>query len=178
MKTHYQETKFSSPWSFKEKLIIFTWELSWLLFCKWTPKNFNLFRLQFLKIFGAKIYGNPFVHQRAEIYYPWNVCLHDKSCIGDRAVLYAWNKIEINEESLVAQESYLCTASHDFNNDWILISDPIIIGKKTFIGARTFILPGVKVGDNVIIGACSVVTKDVPDNTTAVGNPAKVRLNN
>lgn len=178
MKIHYQETKFSSPWSFKEKLIIFIWELSWLLFCKWTPKNFNPFRLQFLKIFGAKIYGKPFVHQRAQIHQPWNVCLHDKSCIGDRAVLYAWNKIEINEESLVAQESYLCTASHDFNNDWILISAPIIIGKKTFIGTRTFILPGVKVGDNVIIGACSVVTKDIPDNTTAAGNPAKVRLNN
>ena len=61
---------------------------------------------------------------------------------------------------------------------FFLKSKKIIIGKKTFIGARTFILPGVKVGDNVIIGACSVVTKDVPDNTTAVGNPAKVRLNN
>jgi maltose O-acetyltransferase len=48
------------------------------------------------------------------------------------------------------------------------------IGKETFVGACSIILPGVTIGNNVIIGAGSVVTKDIPDNSVAVGNPARV----
>lgn len=54
------------------------------------------------------------------------------------------------------------------------IISPIEIGNNVFIGIRTIIMPGVKIGDNVIIGAQSVVTKNIPDNSVAVGSPAKV----
>jgi maltose O-acetyltransferase len=50
----------------------------------------------------------------------------------------------------------------------------VTIGCGTFIGAGTVILPGVNIGNNVIVGAGSVVTKDIPDNSVAVGNPARV----
>ena len=50
----------------------------------------------------------------------------------------------------------------------------IKIGSNVFIGAGAIILPGVEIGDNVIIGAGSVVTKDIPNNSLAVGNPARV----
>ena len=48
------------------------------------------------------------------------------------------------------------------------------IGNNVFIGAGSIVLPGVTIGDNVIIGAGSVVAKDIPDNSVAVGNPARV----
>lgn len=48
------------------------------------------------------------------------------------------------------------------------------IGKNCFIGDRTIVLPGVTIGDEVVIGAGSVVTKDIPSNSVAVGNPARV----
>lgn len=48
------------------------------------------------------------------------------------------------------------------------------IGNKTFIGAGSIVLPNVSIGNNCIIGAGSVVTKNIPDNSVAVGNPAKV----
>jgi acetyltransferase-like isoleucine patch superfamily enzyme len=54
------------------------------------------------------------------------------------------------------------------------ITKPISIGNDVFIGFRTIIMPGVKIGNNVVIGAGSVVTKDIPDNSLAVGNPCKV----
>lgn len=50
----------------------------------------------------------------------------------------------------------------------------VLIGKDTFIGAKSIVLPGVKIGDNVIIGAGSVVTKDIPSGSVAAGNPAVV----
>lgn len=50
----------------------------------------------------------------------------------------------------------------------------VSIGSNTFIGVKTIILPGVHIGDNVVVGAGSVVTKDIPDNSVAAGNPALV----
>ncbi len=50
----------------------------------------------------------------------------------------------------------------------------VVIGNEVFIGAGSVVLPGVKIGDCVIIGAGSVVSKDIPDNSVAVGNPARV----
>ncbi len=50
----------------------------------------------------------------------------------------------------------------------------VTIGNNVFVGAGTIILPGVQIGNRVIIGAGSIVTKDIPDNSVAVGNPARV----
>lgn len=50
----------------------------------------------------------------------------------------------------------------------------VTIGDNVFVGAGTIILPGSRVGNNVVIGAGSVVTKDIPENSVAVGNPAKI----
>ena len=50
----------------------------------------------------------------------------------------------------------------------------VTIGNNVFVGAGSIILPGVHIGNRVIIGAGSIVTKDIPDNSVAVGNPAKV----
>ena len=51
---------------------------------------------------------------------------------------------------------------------------PVYIGKNCWIGAGVIIVPGITIGDNVVIGAGSVVTKDLPDNVVAVGNPCRV----
>jgi len=50
----------------------------------------------------------------------------------------------------------------------------VIIGENVFVGVKTVIMPGVKIGNNVIIGACSLVTKDIPDNVIVCGQPAKI----
>jgi len=50
----------------------------------------------------------------------------------------------------------------------------VVIGDNVFVGAGTIVLPGVVIGNNVVIGAGSVVAKDIPDNSVALGNPAKV----
>ena len=50
---------------------------------------------------------------------------------------------------------------------------PIIIGDNVYIGLRCIIMPGVRIGNNVIIGAGSIVTKDIPDNSVYAGNPAR-----
>ncbi|HEY2574485.1 MAG TPA: DapH/DapD/GlmU-related protein, partial [Verrucomicrobiaceae bacterium] len=131
-------------------------------------------RLIWLGIFGARINGTPFVHQRARIALPWNVSLHDRSCVGDRANLYSLDHIEIGEHAIVAQEAYLCTGSHDFDDPALsLVTGPIKIGRHAFVGARAFVLPKVTIGDHAVIGAGAVVTRDVPDRVRVAGNPAR-----
>ncbi len=51
---------------------------------------------------------------------------------------------------------------------------PVVIGRNCWLGAGVIVLPGVKIGDNTVIGAGSVVTKDIPSNVVAAGNPCKV----
>ena len=122
-----------------------------------------------------ELHGTPFVHQRARIEIPWNLTLHDRACLGDRANAYSLGPIEIHEGATVAQEVYLSTGSHDFSSPNIpLVTAKITVGPDVFIGARAFVMPGVTIGARSIIGACSVVTRDVPENSIAVGNPCRV----
>jgi putative colanic acid biosynthesis acetyltransferase WcaF len=171
---HSQNTAFDSPWTLKQRIKMLLWEYFWMLFCSWTPKPFNFWRIFVLKSFGAKLYGKPFIHQRARIQIPWNLIMHDKACLGDRANAYTLGVIEIFEHATVGQEAYLSTGTHAFNKKAMnLITKKITIHKNVFIGARAFVMPGITIGANVIVGACAVVTKDVLPSTVVVGNPAK-----
>lgn len=169
------KSPFLSPWTRKQRLGLVLWEYTWVLLCSWTPKPANRWRLFWLRLFGAKLYGTPFVHQRASIQIPWNLTLHHLSCLGDRANAYSLGEIEIHELATVAQEAYLCTGTHDFKHPSLpLLTAKISIGARSFIGARAFILPGITIGASAVVGAGSIVTRDVPPNVVVAGNPAKI----
>lgn len=173
MKFYQQKSIYDSPWSFGEKVNMFLWEYVWLALCAWTPKPLNRWRLFWLSMFGATLNGKPFVHQRARINIPWNLTMHDRACIGDRANIYALGPIELHKECTVAQECYLCTGTHDFKDTMFLMTAKITVGARAFLGARTFVMPGVTIGEDCVIGACSVVTKDTPAGMICAGNPCK-----
>lgn len=171
---HSQNSPYDSPWTLSHRVKMLLWEYVWLLFCVWTPKPANRWRLFWLKLFGCKIYGKPFVHQRARIQIPWNLTLHDHSCLGDRANAYTLGEIEIFEHATIAQEAYLCTGTHAFDKASLnLITSKITIEKNVFVGARAFIMPGITIRENAIVGSGSLVTKDIERNAIVGGNPAK-----
>ena len=170
-----QQSAYASPWSTSDRALRKLWELCWILFCAWTPKPANPWRLFWLRVFEAKIHGTPFVHQRARIAIPWNLTLYDRACLGDRANADSLGQIEIGARATVAQECYLSSGSHDFAQSGLpLVTGKITIGEDAFLGARAFVMPGVTIGARSVVGACSVVTKDVPDDVIAAGNPCRV----
>jgi putative colanic acid biosynthesis acetyltransferase WcaF len=170
-----QKSAYDSPWSGSHRFMRGLWEICWFVFCAWTPKPFNEWRLFWLRAFDAKIHGKPFVHQRARIAIPWKLTLHDHACLGDRANAYSLGEIEIGARATVAQEAYLSSGSHNFEKTGMpLVAAKITIGEDAFVGARAFVFPGVTIGARAIVGACSVVTRDVPENVIAAGNPCKV----
>src|SRR5438309_4909148 len=116
-----QKSAYESPWPARERFLRVLWEFCWLVFCVWTPKPLNEWRLFWLRVFDAKIDGKPFVHQRARIAVPWNLILHDRACLGDRANAYSLGEIEIGAGATIAQEAYLSSASHDCNRPAIAL---------------------------------------------------------
>lgn len=173
--TYAQRSQYDSPWSAPERIRLLLWQYAWPLFCQWTPKPLNGWRLFWLRLFGATIHGEPFVHSRARIQMPWKLTLHDRACLGDRANAYTLGEIEIKQGATIAQEVYLCTGTHDFAHPMLLLQTAkITIEEDVFIGARAFVMPGVTVGRGSIVGACSVVTRDLPAHVVGAGNPCLV----
>lgn len=93
--------------------------------------------------------------------------------------------ITIGKDVVISREAMLLT--HDYSIETALhsidkgtsertihINNPITIGDNSFIGARASILPGTKIGNNCIIGACTVVKGNIPDGSVVIGNPCKI----
>lgn len=86
--------------------------------------------------------------------------------------------VTIGDDCFIGPNVSIYTACHSTDpiernsrREW---AEPVTIGDNVWIGGSVTILPGVSIGNNVTIGAGSVVTKDIPDNTVAVGNPCRV----
>ena len=81
--------------------------------------------------------------------------------------------ITIDDGAMIAANVQLISNNHDLYERQVITCKPVHIGKNAWIGAGATILPGVTVGDNAVVGAASVVTKDVASDTIVAGNPAK-----
>ena len=86
--------------------------------------------------------------------------------------------INIGENAFIGPRTCIYTVLHDMlpsqRNKPECFGKPVNIGNNVWLGGNVVVLPGVTIGDNVVVGAGSVVTKDIPNNVLAAGNPAKV----
>ena len=94
--------------------------------------------------------------------------------INSNLLAMARGGITIEDNVQIAANVQLISNNHDPYDLMVLTCKPVHIGESAWIGAGATVLPGVRVGKHAIVGAMSVVTKDVPDYAVAVGNPAKV----
>jgi len=109
--------------------------------------------------------------------YGYNIFCGDNIFFNVNCVVLDENKVTIGSNVFIGPGVQIYTASHPLDaitRRTHKISKPIIIGDDCWIGGNSIILPGITIGNGCVIGAGSVVTKNIPDNSLAVGNPAKV----
>lgn len=167
-------SKVTSPWPIGIRIQLLLWPYCWALFCRWTPKPLNKWRLFWLKLFGAQIHGHAFVHPLAKIEMPWNLKLQQGACIGAEAIIYSQAPITLGRECVISQGAHLCAGTHDFDDpDFPLVTRTIVVGDHVWVAAEAFIHPGVTLAEGCVVGARSVVLKDTEAWMVYSGFPAK-----
>ena len=109
--------------------------------------------------------------------YGFNIHFEGFAFINYNCSILDTSPVHIGDGAFIAPGVCISCAGHGIHPADRTVyntSKPINIGKKVWIGANCVILPGVSIGDGSIIGAGSVVTKDIPENVIAVGNPCRV----
>ena len=140
-----------------------------------SPQVMYGWRRFLLRAFGARIGKGVLIRPSVSVTYPWKLTVGDWSWVGDHATLYTLGDITIGDNTVVSQHAYLCTGSHHYTRPaFDLYARPIHVESEAWIAARAFVGPGVTIGQGAVVGACSVVLKDVPAEMVCAGNPLKI----
>ena len=125
-------------------------------------------------VHGESVYFEPPFHCE----YGSHITVGENFYANTGCIMLDVGKITIGKNVLFGPNVAIYTAGHpiypDSRNSGYEYGIPVTIGDNVWIGGSCVILPGVKIGNNAVIGAGSVVTKDIPDNVCAAGNPCRV----
>lgn len=172
---HNTDTFTGPSFPFRNRLYRAVWNGAYLLLFRFSPSPLHFWRRGILRLFGAKVGRGVKIYPAAKIWAPWNIELGDECGIANEANLYSQDRIHIGFRATVSQGAYLCCGTHNYllkGNP--LVTKPIKIGDYVWIAAQAFIHPGVSIGTGAVIGARSVVVRDIPGWTVSSGNPCTV----
>lgn len=110
--------------------------------------------------------------------YGFNIEIGEKFYSNHNLVILDASKVEFGDNVFIGPNCGFYTSGHPLDyqtrNKGLEYAKPIKVESNVWIGGNVCVMPGVTIGDNVVIGAGSVVNKDIPSNCVAVGNPCKV----
>lgn len=163
------------PYTFTEYARRAMWLVVYTVLIRFSPGRLSAWRRFWLRLFGAKVGHACNIRPTCRIRHPWLLEVGDWSCLADNVEVYNLGPIRIGDHTVVSQNAHLCNGTHDYRVPAMpLVRPTMTIGSGIWICADSFIGPGVTVGDNSIVGARAVVTRDVPAGVIVAGNPATV----
>ena len=143
-----------------------------------TPPYRTMKRIQLLSKILGKTGKNYWIEQPFQCDYGYNIEIGENFYSNHNLIILDPAKVIFGDNVFIGPNCGFYTPEHplDVNTriSGLEYAKPIIIGNNVWIGGSVTVLGGVNIGDNVVIGAGSVVTKDIPANSIAVGNPCKV----
>jgi len=139
-----------------------------------SPQFMYSWRRLWYRLFGAKIGKSVLIRPSVKCVYPWKLSIGDYSWIGDEVSLYTLGEIEIGSNTVISQNCYLCTGSHDYTSPaFDIFTQKITIGNEVWLASDVFVAPGVTIGKGAVVGVRSTVLNDLPEGMVCYGNPAK-----
>jgi putative colanic acid biosynthesis acetyltransferase WcaF len=169
-----QDTFTGPSFSFKNRLTRIVWGVVNALFFRPSPKPFHRWRAFLLRCFGATVGRGVHVYPNVSIWAPWNLTLGDECGVANGVILYSQGHISLGKRAVVSQGAHLCAGTHDYTQPGFpLVTKPIQVGNHVWIAAEAFVHAGVSIGEGAVIGARSVVQKDMPSWTVCAGHPCK-----
>lgn len=169
--------QFILPKNFRGRnpFIVQLWWLTQNTIFRGSPQFLYSWRRFLLRLFGAKIGKKVVIRPTVKITYPWKVGIGDYSWIGDDVVLYSLGEIEIGNNTVISQKSYICTGSHDYSSiDFPIFAKKISIEDECWLATDVFVAPGVTIKRGTVVGSRSSVYNNLPSNKICIGNPAKI----
>ncbi len=140
-----------------------------------SPQFMFAWRCWLLRLFGAQIGKNVLIRPTVRITYPWKVVIDDFAWIGDDVIIYSLGTITIGKCAVISQRSYLCAASHDYQQpNFDIYTKPIYIGDQVWLATDVFVAPGVTIAQGAVVGARSSVLNDLAGMMVYVGTPARL----
>lgn len=137
-----------------ERLI---WNLTYLIFIKFTPNIFFRYRVLFLKLFGANVDWSARVYPKCNIFLPRNLILGKNSTISNYVDVYNVAPIIIGENTVISSKCSLITASKNYKGNRELLLSSIFIGNNVWLAYDVFVAPGVKIeSDSTILARVSL----------------------
>ncbi len=134
-------------------------------------------RTALLKLILGKIAGDILIEQPFYCDYGYNITVGESFYANFNLVVLDEAPVTFGNNVFIAPNCAFYTAGHPTDpverNKGLEYARPITVGDNVWIGGNVCVLPGVRIGDNCVIGAGSVVVKDIPANSVAVGNPCK-----
>lgn len=169
------DPKIEASFSLSHRMKRQVWEIIWLLLFRPSPRPLHSWRAFLLRVFGAKLGKGVHVYPGVRIWAPWNLDLGDYVGIGNGTTLYCMDRIVVGECAVISQGAHICGGSHDYNSpNFQLYAKPIVIGAHAWICAEAFVSLGVEVAEGVVVGARSVVTRNITEPWTVyAGHPAQ-----
>lgn len=167
----------SSPYSGGEIARRMCWAVVQSSLFRWSPRPCHGFRARLLRFFGASIPepGKVVVFPTASIVFPWKLALAPRAMVGPNVTIYNLAQVSLRRGANISQNCHICAGTHDYGHwSMALVAKPIMVGENAWLGADVFVGPGVSIGDLCVVGARSVVVKDLPPRTVCAGNPCHV----
>jgi putative colanic acid biosynthesis acetyltransferase WcaF len=166
---------FRSPHGLRTNAARALWRVVWaLLFRPSPPRLGSGWRRLLLRMFGARL-GRCWIHPAVRVWAPWRLTVGSDTYVDSGVWIYNAFGCRIGDRAVVSMDVLLCSATHDYTSPtYELTGGAVTIGADCWIAARAFVGPDVAVGEGAVVGACAVVTRDVPPWTVAAGNPARV----
>lgn len=138
-----------------------------------TPLPFPSFlKASLLRLFGAKVGPGLVIKPRVNIHFPWKLSIGKDVWIGEEANILNFERIQIGSNVCVSQRAFLCGGNHDYTDPAMPYRNgPIALHDGCWVGASCFVGPGVTIGQDSVIAAASVVTRNVEPGGIFKGDP-------